>query len=239
MSARSARHIDAITLDFYGTLIHPRNGRGRGSNLVEYTRGHDLEPAPWEHRMLYDLFDRHDTEYSPDLPEDARRDYLEQLARRAFDILEIQADDRLAKDHAVALWRIIGPDAFALYPETRTVLDTLKSEGYPLALVSNWQRGLEHFCTELGIADAFDHVISSAELGIAKPDRRIFDEACSRLGAEPEHVLHVGDTLADDYEGGRAAGLQTILVHRSPEPPPDGIDAIDDLQRLLPRLPGS
>jgi FMN phosphatase YigB (HAD superfamily) len=76
MTAPPDRRIDAITLDFYGTLIHHRDDVGRGRNLVEYLRVNGLNPAPWEHRMLYDVFDRHDTDYSPDLPEDLKRNYL-------------------------------------------------------------------------------------------------------------------------------------------------------------------
>jgi putative hydrolase of the HAD superfamily len=135
--------------------------------------------------------------------------------------------------HAPALWRILGPEAFALFPETRAVLAALVAEGYPIVLVSNWQRGLGHFVVELDLADEFDHVISSAELGVAKPDARIFEEACGRLGAPADRVLHVGDTLTDDYEGSREAGLNALLLHRRPDPPPDGVDAIADLRELL------
>lgn len=236
MTAPSARHFDAVSFDFYGTLIHHRNGRGRGSNLVDYVREQGMEPGPWEHRMLYDMFDRHDTDYSPDLPEDEKRDYLRHLAARAFGCLGVEGGDELAETHAASLWQILGPDAFALFPETKSVLAALRAGGYPLVLVSNWQRGLGHFVTELDLADAFDQVVGSAELGVAKPDSRIFEVACDRLGARPERVLHVGDTLRDDYEGGREAGLHTVLLHRGPETTPSGVQAIDNLRQLLPGL---
>lgn len=230
------RAIDAITLDFYGTLVHPCNGRGRGSNLLDYLRAQGIEPAEWDHRILYDLFDRHDTDYSPDMPEEQRRAYVRHLVMRAFECLGLADAEGLAGIHAQTVWQILGPDAFCLFPETQAVLAALRAAGYPIALLSNWQRGLGHFCTELGLADAFDHVLASAELGVAKPDAAIFTEACDRLGAAPARVLHVGDTRLDDYEGGREAGLQTILLHRGPEPPPDGVDAISDLRQLLSRL---
>jgi len=239
MTATLDRGIDAITLDFYGTLIHHRNDRGRGRNLVEYLQAESLDPAPWEHRMLYDVFDRHDTDYAPDLPEDRKRRYLHYLASRVFECLNIDVGDDAIEVHAPSLWRILGPEAFALFPETRTVLAALRAEGYPIALVSNWQCGLGNFVVELDLADAFDHVISSAELGVAKPDHRIFEEACGRLGVSPDRVLHVGDTLIDDYEGGSEAGLHAVLLHRGPDPAPDGVDTIPDLRQLLSRLPTS
>ncbi len=189
--------------------------------------------------MLYDVFNRHDVEYSPDLPEDERRSYVRQLVTRVFECLGVTDANALAEVHSSSVWQVLGPASLCVFPETRTVLAALRADEYPIALVSNWQRGLGHFCSELGLADAFDHVIASAELEVAKPDRRIFEEACARLGTRPDRVLHVGDTLTDDYEGGREAGLQAILLHRGPEPPPAGVETIANLNQLLPRLDAS
>ena len=239
MIAQLRRPIDAISLDFYGTLIHPCNGRGRGSNLIDYLRAQGLEPNAWDHGFLYDVFARHDTDYSPDLPAAERREYLRRLTARALACLGVAAQDASSDHHEPSVWRILGPEAFCLFPETRDVLDALRARGYPIALVSNWQRGLGHFCAELELADAFEHVIASAEVGVAKPDRRIFDEACTRLGVPPDRVLHVGDTLADDYEGARAAGLQAILLQRGSKTTPEDVsdvETISDLRRLLPLL---
>lgn len=236
MSARTAPDIDAITLDFFGTLIYHRDGRGRGRNLIDYLRAQGFTPASWEHEILYDIFSRHDADYSPELSRESKRRYLLGLAARVFERLDISTGDELIEQHAAALWRILGPEAFELFPETRTVIGALREEGYPLALVSNWQRGLAHFVAELGLATGFDHVISSAELGAAKPDGRIFDEACRRMGVSQGRVVHVGDSLLDDYEGAATAGLRALLIHRGPEPAPDGIEAIHDLRDLLPRL---
>jgi len=52
---------------------------------------------------------------------------------------------------------------------------------------------------------------ASAEIG-GKPERHLFDLACERLGAGAGRVAMVGDRVASDIEGGRRAGLDTILV---------------------------
>ena len=67
--------VEAITFDFYNTLIFHREGRGRGRLLVEYLQTHGLRPVPWEHRVLHDVFESHDTEYSPEAPQDQREAY--------------------------------------------------------------------------------------------------------------------------------------------------------------------
>lgn len=47
---------------------------------------------------------------------------------------------------------------------------------------------------------------------IGKPGPAIFNEAMARLQAKPEHTAMIGDRLATDIAGGKAAGIQTILV---------------------------
>ncbi|MBI3939326.1 MAG: HAD-IA family hydrolase, partial [Acidobacteria bacterium] len=57
----------------------------------------------------------------------------------------------------------------------------------------------------------------------AKPDSRIFLEACVRAGTRPELAWHVGDSFAEDYQGARRAGLRAVLLDRD---------------RRYPRFPG-
>ena len=108
-------------------------------------------------------------------------------------------------------------------------------------MISNWQCGLRHYCSELGLFQYFDHILGSADLGVSKPDGRIFADACSRLGVPADRVLHVGDTLADDYEGGEAAGLLAVLVDREPGPTPRAarvVHRLDEIPAMLNRSVG-
>lgn len=227
--------IEAVTIDFYNTLAFHRDGRGRGSLLMEYLESAGLECDPWDHQVLYDVFENHDVEYSPWLPADWKAHYRRRLASRLFERLNVRAGPDIAASHADALWDILGPSCFGVFPEVRGVLDELRSAEYPLAVLSNWQRGLAHFCVELDIADAFDHVISSAEVGAAKPDARIFAEAARLLNVPPQRILHVGDSLVDDVEGGRNAGFRVLLLQRAVGSEPAGAEVIPTL-RCLPAL---
>jgi len=210
--------VEAITFDFFNTLIFHREGRGRGRLLMEYLQAQGLGAGPWEHDVLYDVFESHDTEYLPDAPQDRRDAYYRLLAQRVFERLKVSASDEVASRHAPALWQILGPACFDVFPDALEVLQTLKAEGYPLALVSNWQCGLRHFCAELGLSQYFDHILGSADLGVAKPDKRIFAAACLQLGVSAKKILHVGDTLTDDYLGGEASGLVVALLDRDSRP---------------------
>ncbi|GAA4636894.1 hypothetical protein GCM10023196_088480 [Actinoallomurus vinaceus] len=58
-----------------------------------------------------------------------------------------------------------------------------------------------------GLDRHFDLVVISAEVGVAKPDKAIFDLTIRRLGVEPGSVWHVGDNLTTDVAGARNARL--------------------------------
>jgi putative hydrolase of the HAD superfamily len=231
-------HIEAITFDFYNTLVFHRDGRGRGRLLVEYLVTHGFRPAPWEHAVLYDVFETHDAHYSPEASQEARDEYYARLAQRVFRRLELGASERDAPRHATALWEILGPACLGVFPEVAGTLQDLRGAGYPLALISNWQCGLRHFCTELGLSEHFDHILGSADLGVAKPDVRIFAHACERLGVAADRVLHVGDTLEDDYLGGRSAGLSVALLARDEGSEPAVARVISSLAEVRTMLPG-
>jgi HAD superfamily hydrolase (TIGR01549 family) len=227
--------VEAVTFDFYNTLVFHRDGRGRGRVLIEYLEEQGFEHAPWEHSALYDVFEPHDRDYEPAAPQRERDAYYLELAERVFRRLAVRPDGD-PRQHSEALWEILGPASFDLFSDVVETLEHLTAEGYPLALISNWQSGVRHFCQELGIAKYFDHVLGSADLGVAKPDPRMFVEAVHRLAVPADRVLHVGDTFEDDFIGGSSAGLSVVLIDRGAGvvPPVEGvIRGLVDLRRLL------
>ena len=206
--------VDAVSFDFFGTLAHLRDGIGRGRRILDYLRSVGLTADPWDHQILYEVFE-------PDTPSctlagspAARTAYLVGATNRLFLRLNVGGARVSPKEHAEKVWELLGPGSFVLFPETLSTLRRLKQAGLPVAIVSNWQCGLSHLCAALGVTEYVDHVLCSAELGFAKPDRRIFEEACRRLGTTPGRTLHVGDTLGDDFQGASDAGLQALLVQR-------------------------
>jgi putative hydrolase of the HAD superfamily len=210
--------IEAITFDFYNTLACHGSGRGRGETVMAYLESAGWVSDPWEHQVLYDVFAPHAIEYSPAASPEIKLAYRQRLTDRLFQRLNVQAPAGAAQEHADAIWEIIGPASLRVFPDVGSALARVKAAGFKTAVISNWQCGLAHFCTEMGLRDSFDHVISSAEVGHAKPDPAIFAEALRRLAVEPAAVLHVGDSLVDDVEGGLRAGLQVVLIDRGDTP---------------------
>lgn len=239
MTAGDTR-IRAITFDFYNTLAFHRAGPGRGRMLMSWLADEQLDSGPWEHQVLYDVFERHGREYRPESTGVDRQRFLESFAITLFERLEVKAPAARARRHAAELWELLGPRCLALFPEVESVLGTLQSSGLKLAIVSNWQCGLANFTAELGLGRFVENVIVSAEVGSAKPDHGIFLEACRSLDVPPEHVLHVGDTVTDDVEGALGAGMHAALVRRdatgSGHDVPAGATVIPELGGVVPLI---
>jgi len=87
---------------------------------------------------------------------------------------------------------------------------------YKTGLLSNAWDDLRGVLTqEWKIADAFDEMIISAEVGLAKPDRRIYRLAAEKLGVAPGEAVFVDDFI-DNVQGALQAGMQAVHF-RGPE----------------------
>ncbi len=98
---------------------------------------------------------------------------------------------------------------------------------YRLGILSNAWSDSEREIRETlpGLLDLFDDVIISSQVGIAKPDERIYHLAVERLNIQPQEAVLLDD-IEDNIIGARNAGLNAILVRNSNQ-------AIADLQQLL------
>lgn len=85
----------------------------------------------------------------------------------------------------------------------------------PVVLVTNASVQLEEDLAVLGLTDLADHLVSSARVGVAKPDRRIYDIAVERSGVPAERCLFVDDTL-ENVEAATALGMRAVH-YRVPE----------------------
>lgn len=80
---------------------------------------------------------------------------------------------------------------------------------YRTALISNAWSDLREFVARQQIADAFDEMIISAEVGIMKPDPRIYRLALERLGVAPQEAVFLDDMM-ENLDAARALGMHTI-----------------------------
>lgn len=105
-------------------------------------------------------------------------------------------------------------DRWRPYEDVLPVMESLREEGYRLGLISNWDSRLAKLCFDMGLDRYLDSVVSSATIGLIKPDPSIFEVALERLGVEAHQALHVGDHYYADILGARSAGIFAVLIDR-------------------------
>jgi len=163
---------------------------------------------------------------------------LDGLRDRCTEVLRAALPgDARALRHADLREALLGSLRFRAFAEVPEALVRLRSQGARLAIVSNWDVSLHAVLAETGLAALVDAVLTSAEERVAKPDPEIFARALERLGgAQGRAALHVGDSVAFDVGGARAAGITPVLLDRGASgPAPSGVQVIGSLGDL--RLP--
>lgn len=119
----------------------------------------------------------------------------------------------------------------------RVTLEALRTRGLRLGLITNGPRiKQQHKVDVLGVRHLFDTVLVSAEVGLEKPDPRIFHRAAEELGVEPTRCLFVGDNPEKDVLGAEQAGMQPVWIPAElgwPESLPAPSTVIRELRELL------
>ncbi|HEU5196246.1 MAG TPA: HAD family phosphatase [Methylomirabilota bacterium] len=94
------------------------------------------------------------------------------------------------------------------------------------ALTNNWKRsGPEDDAIPHRLQDHFDVFIESRVVGLRKPDPRIYELACRRLGVPPQQTAFLDD-IGRNLKPARALGMSTIKVE-------DARQALEELGRLV------
>jgi putative hydrolase of the HAD superfamily len=123
---------------------------------------------------------------------------------------------------------------FAAYPDAAPALRSLYAGGLRLAILTNYELpSVDRTLAHAGIdPDLFDIALTSAMLGVYKPDRRAYTAAAAALDLPPQACLFVDD-LAENVAAARSVGMQAYQIDRSL--PVDDLDAarISTLDTLI------
>jgi putative hydrolase of the HAD superfamily len=112
-----------------------------------------------------------------------------------------------------------------LFPGVTEMLSHLRGRGMKLGLLTNGLAQTHRSkIVRLGLENLFDGVFLADEVGMVKPDPRVFLHACSRLGTSADKAVMVGDRYERDIVGAREAGLFTVWVNsRRDSLPPNAL----------------
>jgi len=127
---------------------------------------------------------------------------------------------------------------YELYPDVHDLLSSLTdNESLTAGVLSNWTYTLQAVLHEVAIDQYFTFILSSYDLGVAKPDSKFFTEAQRRIEAFDRYV-YIGDQLEMDILPALKAGIEPIFLDRtgaytSDSVPCPRIESLSDLMDAM------
>ncbi|GLX89749.1 HAD family hydrolase [Pseudomonas weihenstephanensis] len=115
-----------------------------------------------------------------------------------------QADAQALADQAFEVF-LEARHALEVFAQVEPTLSALARD-YALGVVTNGNADVRR----IGLGHHFKFVLCAEDIGIAKPDARLFHEALSRGGVAAHAAVHVGDHPGDDIAGAQQAGLRAV-----------------------------
>jgi putative hydrolase of the HAD superfamily len=207
MAAAYAAAVTAILLDALGTLLRldPPAPRLR---VALRRLGFEVEAEACERAFAAEI-----DYYLEHHPEGRDASSLAELRNRCAAVLH----DALALPELplrAARGAMLESIRFEPYPDARPALRELRARGLTLVVASNWDYSLRDVLADAGLASLLDGVVTSAEAGARKPARAPFEAALAVAGCDAADAVHAGDSLVNDVEGARGAGIRAVLVDR-------------------------
>ena len=112
---------------------------------------------------------------------------------------------------------------FRVFDDVPPALERLRAAGVAVHVLSNSDGAYQRAkLAAVGLGDLATDGFFSGELGVAKPDPRIFTLAADRLGRAPAEVAYVGDRWEVDVLGSAAAGMTAVWLNRTGAARPGG-----------------
>ena len=100
------------------------------------------------------------------------------------------------------------------YPQAEAILAYLRDRGYGIGVIANQSPGSVERLRGWGLLSYIDVVAASAELGVAKPDRAIFDRALEMAHCTAQEAVMIGDRLDNDVAPAKRLGMAAIWIRQ-------------------------
>jgi putative hydrolase of the HAD superfamily len=215
----SELEIKAVTFDLWETLLFEEDGSDlrrraiRRDRLTQLLNGFGLTVSAEEVEnalketvsALMKIWDK-----NRDVPHlDVIRTFFKHASRGRLS-LKSEWLNELSKAYVSPLFEV--PPY--LNPDAGKVLEWLMKEKKQVGIICNTGMTpgteLRRFLSQAGVTKYFRVMVFSNEVGVRKPDRRIFDLTARALKTMPREIVHVGDNLKTDVWGAKSAGFWAV-----------------------------
>ena len=212
--------IKAIIFDCWGTLFYD-----------------DIEPKPFEEFAKKLGKSMNDYSYLKIFERNLmlkKNINIEEAIKNILRDLKIETNEEVLKE-LVFILKEKATSYIKLYPDTLKTLEKLKKE-FKLALVTDaFPLSFKVLETKFKIRKFFDTLIISYEVGLLKPDYKMFELALKNLECKKEEALMIGNNLEDDVKAARKFGVNSILFDINNKYPefPERITSLSEIWRYL------
>ena len=194
------KNVKAIIFDAYGTLFDVNSAAEKCKDKIGDT---------WE--GFADFWRTTQLEYT----------WLRSLMKRHKDFWQVTEDsleksmnafkiDKSMKNELLNLYKVLNT-----FPEVKDVLNKLKEKNYKLAILSNGTPAILNELVKINDLDnIFDDIFSIEEVGIYKPDAKVYDMPIKKYKIQKEEVLFLSANTWD-ISGGGNYGYSSIWVNRN------------------------
>ncbi|MDX1950714.1 MAG: HAD-IA family hydrolase [Verrucomicrobiota bacterium] len=213
--------IEAITFDAGGTLIEPFPSVGAVYSAVAQQFGISAAPAQLDQGFRAAWKGKQDFAYS--IPE------WKTVVEATF-----QQTGPITPELFEMIYNAFkAPEVWKIFPDVFPTLKNLRSRGFRLAVISNWDERLAPLLGDLHLDGYFEAIIVSRDVGHQKPSPEIFHHALSLLKVDPECALHIGDSLREDVTGAAQVGMRAVWINRGNDEKAKNADTVHNLKELF------
>jgi len=210
----------SVTFDLWDTLLNDQRGYDKERRMMRCTailnvlKSHNLEPS-WN--RLLQAYDKSGSWLQTawqTRKEISTLDQARRIASEAVESLPTNPDFIHELDNAYIKPVLELPPR--LSGEAVETLTGIRERSLRIGLICNIGRSsgriLRDLLTDLHILDFFTATVFSDEIGIRKPDRRIFEAAANQLNVDISTIVHIGDHPEADVWGAKHAGMKAVLL---------------------------
>lgn len=197
---------DAVIFDLFGTLVDQPTLPGDSGSKFRRTMSDVAATLSVREtdflRLWSETVYNRDSGFFPTMG-----DYLQNICRESG-----VSADRPQIAHALELRLDYLRGALTPRVDAVSTLSQLKASGYRVGLISDCSSEVSTLWPETPFATLMDAAILSCDVGMTKPDPRIYHTACEGLKVAPERCLYVGDGGSRELTGASDLGMDAVLI---------------------------
>jgi len=135
------------------------------------------------------------------------------LNRFLLTLNDFNNNDTLLANYIAQDYIKLSPFKKALLPYAKETLEVL-SKKFTLHIITNGFKEVQFIkLKNSGLNKYFKHIITSEEVGVQKPDKKIFEYALNKTGAKSQNSIMIGDDLKVDIGGAMQVGMDQIYYN--------------------------